>query len=117
MPFYRGSGTASAGKRRSKRTDPGEDLAGTGSSLRRRRIPEVANAEEKAPSESPAERLRIAFDLHAFAAAMVRQNWLRKHPGASEEEAEAALSAWLTNRPGAEHGDCEGRPIGWPRTG
>jgi hypothetical protein len=77
----------------------------------------MVRAEGKGPSETPAERLRIAFDLHAFAAAMVRQNWMRKHPGASREDGDAAHSAWLANRPGAEHGDCEGRPIAWPRTG
>ncbi len=65
--------------------------------------------------ETAAERLRIAFELHSFAEAMVRQNWSRRHPGASDEEMEAAVAAWLEKRPGAEHGDCEGRPIPWPR--
>ena len=57
----------------------------------------------------------MAFELHELAEAMVRQNWLRRHPGATADEVEAAVGAWLANRPGAEFGDCEGRPIAWPR--
>jgi hypothetical protein len=68
-------------------------------------------------AETPADRMRIAFELHEFAEAMVRQRWLRRHPDATTEEAEAAVFAWLTKRPGAEHGDCEGRSIAWPRSG
>lgn len=67
--------------------------------------------------ETPAERMRIAFELHELAEAMLRQGWLRRHPGATEPEVEAAVSAWLASRPGAEHGDCEGRPVPWPRGG
>jgi len=66
-------------------------------------------------AETPAERIRIVFELFEFAEAMVRQNWLRRHPGATPEEVDAAVLAWLSDRPGAEFGDCEGRPIEWPR--
>ncbi len=67
--------------------------------------------------ETPAERLRIAFELHELAEAMLRQGWLRRHPGATEEDVEAAVCAWHEIRPGAEHGDCEGRRVPWPRRG
>lgn len=70
---------------------------------------------DDAPAEGPAERMRIAFELHELAEAMLRQGWVRRHPGAGAEEVEAALSAWLASRPGAEHGDCEGNLVQWPR--
>ncbi|HYN41750.1 MAG TPA: hypothetical protein VE129_08240 [Thermoanaerobaculia bacterium] len=70
---------------------------------------------DELPAETPAERLRIAFELHELATSMLRQNWLRRHPGASADEVEAAVWAWLSNRPGAEHGDCDGLPVAWPR--
>ena len=70
---------------------------------------------DEARPETPAERLRIAFELFEFAEAMVRQNWRRKHPGASEAELDAAVIAWLSRRPGAEYGDAEGHPVPWPR--
>lgn len=69
----------------------------------------------EASAETPAERLRIAFELFELAEAMLRQNWRRRHPGASDDEVEAAVLAWLAHRPGAEHGDCEGRLVAWPR--
>ena len=70
---------------------------------------------EKPQPETPEERLRIAFELFELAEAMVRQNWRRKHPGASEADRAAAVIDWLSRRPGAEHGDAEGRPVVWPR--
>ena len=66
------------------------------------------------PKESPAERLRVAFELHDLAVAMLRQGYRRRHPEADEVDVEAAVLAWHARRPGAEHGDCEGRPIAWP---
>jgi hypothetical protein len=69
------------------------------------------------PAESSAERIRIAFELYELAEAMLRQGWVRRHPGASAEEVEAAVSAWLGRRPGADHGDCEGNLVPWPRNG
>jgi hypothetical protein len=71
----------------------------------------------RVPDETPAERIRIAFDLHDLAVAMVRQNWVRRHPDATPEEVEQAVLAWLAHRPGAEHGDCDGRLVPWPRSG
>ena len=62
-----------------------------------------------------AERLRLAFDLFAAGEALMRQNLKRRFPGASAEEIEARLAAWLSERPGAELGDAVGRPSRWPR--
>ena len=72
---------------------------------------------DDALAESPAERMRIAFELHEVAEAMLRQGWVRRHPGADAQEVEAAVSAWLARRPGADHGDCEGNLVAWPRNG
>lgn len=62
------------------------------------------------PATTPAERLRIALDLHDAGVEMMRQNLRRRHPGASDQEIERLLLAWLRERPGAEHGDAVGRP-------
>jgi hypothetical protein len=62
------------------------------------------------PVTTPAERLRIALDLHDAGVAMMRQNLRRQHPAASEQEIERMLAAWLRERPGAEHGDAVGKP-------
>jgi len=70
-----------------------------------------------APMDSPADRLRLAFDLFEAGEAMMRQNLKRRHPDASPEEIERRLIEWLSHRPGAEHGDAEGRPAAWPRHG
>jgi hypothetical protein len=40
---------------------------------------------------------------------MMRQKIARENPGATAEEVERMLLAWLRTRPGAEHGDCPGR--------
>lgn len=62
-----------------------------------------------------AVRLRQAFELFELGVEMMRQNLRRKFPAAGEAEIENRLVAWLRQRPGAEHGDCEGRPVPWPR--
>ena len=54
---------------------------------------------------SPAEKLRIAFDLHEAGVELMRQNLRRARPRASREEIESLLEEWLQTRPGAEHGD------------
>ena len=61
-----------------------------------------------------AERLRTAFDLYELGESIRRAQLRREHPGATDEEIEAMLVAWLRTRPGAEHGDAWGRPISWP---
>ena len=67
--------------------------------------------------ETPAERLRLAFELFDAGLAIMRQNLRRRMPGASEAEIHAALNTWLQERPGAEHGDAVGRPVSWPLRG
>jgi hypothetical protein len=59
---------------------------------------------------TPAQRLRIALNLHDFGVAMMRQNLRRRYPVASDKEIEAKLLEWLRTRPGAEYGDGVGRP-------
>ena len=59
---------------------------------------------------TPAERLRIALDLHDAGVEMMRQNLRRRHPDVDENEIERLLVAWLHERPGAEQGDAVGRP-------
>lgn len=61
------------------------------------------------PDLSPAERLRQVFDLYQFGESIMRQNYLREHPDASEDEVESFILAWLRERPGAEDGDGHGR--------
>jgi hypothetical protein len=60
-------------------------------------------------------RFRTALDLFEAGVEMMRQNLRRRYPDASEEEIKTRLGHWLRERPGAEFGDCEGRPVPWPR--
>jgi hypothetical protein len=46
---------------------------------------------------------------------MMRQNLRRRYPEDGDEKIERRLIEWLQHRPGAEHGDCDGKPIDWPR--
>ncbi|HBH04691.1 MAG: hypothetical protein A2W08_12165 [Candidatus Rokubacteria bacterium RBG_16_73_20] len=64
--------------------------------------------------DSPAIRLRTAFDLCELGESMRRAQLRREHPGATDEEVEALLVTWLETRPGAEQGDGWGRAISWP---
>jgi hypothetical protein len=57
---------------------------------------------------SPAEKLRIAFDLHETGRRMYLQTLKRKHRGLSDEQLEAELLKWLLSPPGAENGDFPG---------
>jgi Rv0078B-related antitoxin len=65
-------------------------------------------------AEALAIRLRTAFDLCEMGESMRRAQLRREHPGASAEEIEALLVAWLETRPGAERGDGWGRSVPWP---
>jgi hypothetical protein len=60
--------------------------------------------------ETPAERLRLALELHEAGVALMRCNLKRRFPGASDKEIEDRLVAWLQERPGAEQGDAVGTP-------
>jgi hypothetical protein len=57
---------------------------------------------------SPAEKLRIAFDLHETGRRMYLQTLKRKHRGLSDEQLQAELLKWLLAPPGAENGDFPG---------
>ena len=65
--------------------------------------------------DSPAERLRLAFDLFAAGESLMRARLRRDNPDISQAELEALVFAWLLERPGAESGDVEGRSVPWPR--
>ena len=62
-----------------------------------------------------ARRFRTAMDLFEAGVSMMRQNLKRSFPEADEEEIKTRLRQWLQERPGAEYGDCDGRPVPWPR--
>jgi hypothetical protein len=64
---------------------------------------------------TPAEKLRVAFDLSDAAIVLVRARLHREHPRATDAEVERLLESWLSTRPGAEHGDGVGRVVAWPR--
>jgi hypothetical protein len=67
-----------------------------------------------AKTTSVAGRLKTTLDLFEAGVQLMRQNLRRRSPGASEQEIERLLQAWLTHRPGAEHGDGDGTPVTLP---
>ncbi len=50
------------------------------------------------------EKFRVVFDMCDAGVRMYRQRMRRENPGASDEEIEARVQAWL-RRPGGEAGD------------
>ena len=66
---------------------------------------------------TPAQKLRIACELHDAAVEMVQATLRREHPDADDAEQERRLIEWLQMRPGAEQGDGVGRVVPWPRHG
>lgn len=60
--------------------------------------------------DSMAEKLQVAFALHATGVAMHRLTLARRNPSWSPEQVQAALDAWLHERPGAPYADGEGVP-------
>lgn len=56
-------------------------------------------------SDTAADRLLTAFELHDFGVRIYRQRLRLERPEASDDEIDAAVGAWLRLRPGAEHGD------------
>lgn len=62
---------------------------------------------------TPAEKMRIAFDLHTAGVRLMEQNLRRRFPDAEEDEIRRRLEAWLHERPGAEFGDCVGKVVEW----
>lgn len=61
---------------------------------------------------TPADRLRVVFDLYAAAESIMRQNLRRRHPDAAEGEVERMLDEWLESRRGAPLGDAGAVPVG-----
>ena len=51
--------------------------------------------------------LEIVFDLFEAATEMVAAKYRREHPDASQQEVDAAVSAWVSSRPGAPDGDAD----------
>jgi len=70
--------------------------------------------DDPARIDAAASPLRTALDLCEMGESMRRAQLRRERPGATAEEIEDLLVAWLATRPGAEHGDAWGRPIAWP---
>ena len=58
-----------------------------------------------------AAALRTTLSLCDTGRELMRQNFRRSHPEASEQELQGLLRAWLADRPGAKDGDSPGRPI------
>ncbi len=56
-------------------------------------------------SDAAVERLRFALELFDDAVDMLRLRLRRDRPGATSEEIEVAVEAWIAHRPGAEQGD------------
>lgn len=61
-------------------------------------------------SETEAQRLLTAFDLHDFGVRLYRRRMRHEDPDLTAEQIDAAVDAWLRRRPGAEHGDGVGSP-------
>jgi hypothetical protein len=66
---------------------------------------------QMADEETPGERLAMTFELFEFGVEMMAANLRRRHPGATPDEIERLLEAWLAERPGAELGDGPGVPM------
>jgi hypothetical protein len=64
-----------------------------------------------ADEETPADRLEAALEMWEDGVCIMRENLRRRMPQASDQEIEAALSAWLRDRPG----DADGVVVTWPR--
>lgn len=65
---------------------------------------------QPAVPETPEEKLRAAFAMHAAALDLLRQALRRRQPEISEERVEEQVVRWLRTRPGAEFGDGPGIP-------
>jgi hypothetical protein len=66
---------------------------------------------QMADEETLADRLALTFELFEFGVEMMAANLRRRHPGATPDEIERLLEAWLAERPGAELGDGIGVPV------
>ncbi|MEU5155853.1 hypothetical protein [Glycomyces sp. NPDC021274] len=59
-------------------------------------------------SQSPADRLRMAFEMHEVGRRMYTQKLKRARSILTEPELRDELRRWLLNPPGAENGDYPG---------
>lgn len=64
-----------------------------------------------ADAETVADRLALTLGLFEFGVDMMAANLRRRYPGATHDEIEDRLEAWLAERPGAEQGDGPGVPV------
>lgn len=62
------------------------------------------------PAPDFIDRFRATLELYEVGENILRQRLRRERPGASAEEIDAEIAAWLRRRPGAEHGDHPGPP-------
>ncbi len=60
-------------------------------------------------TDTPAARMRLAFDLYEVGVAMQHTRLRREHPDLSDAQIDDLVRAWLADRPGAEFGDVSGR--------
>jgi hypothetical protein len=60
------------------------------------------------PASDVTARLRAALELYEVGEGMLRQRLRRERPGATTEQIDEEIAAWLRRRPGAEHGDYPG---------
>jgi hypothetical protein len=67
--------------------------------------------DEMADEETVSDRLALTLELFEFGVEMMAANLRRRYPGATPDEIERHLEAWLAERPGAEHGDGSGVPV------
>lgn len=66
---------------------------------------------QMADEETLADRLALTFELFEFGVEMMAANLRRRHPGATPDEIERLLEAWLAERPETELGDGLGVPV------
>ena len=62
------------------------------------------------PPNTPAARLRMALAMFSDGLSIMRENLRRSFPGASEQEIQRRLRAWLQERPLPGEGEREFRP-------
>lgn len=66
---------------------------------------------EMADDETVSDRLALTLELFEFGVEMMAANLRRRYPGATPDEIDRHLDAWLAERPGAAQGDRPGVPV------
>jgi hypothetical protein len=67
------------------------------------------------PTEAPAERLRLAFELADLAERMLRQRLRRDQAELTDAEIEARVDAWYERPPAPCDGAADHAAVSWPR--